>query len=265
MPNRQECNSLLHKPLSGKNAKKQMAAAMKDKNGFMDPYGEGKEYLDKLKNGKSKEDQNKLDNSLVFDAGKDGMQIMSDIESDGKGKITATMNGENIELFNDDAQGSATESGNLDASVDIGGQTMSYDSSKCPTFHKMMGGITFDESEIVSSEASNSGSMGTVDNSTSSRTYTSSETVFGGASNDVLGNESVGGFGSGSNHAHSKSSLDDINSRIYNPGSSQTYDDFTVGNNNASSSGGPLESSKSGPKPSSDDKDVNTDQSDIEF
>ena len=47
--------------------------------------------------------------------------------------------------------------------------------------------------------------------------------------------------------------------------SSQTYDDFTVGNNNASSSGGPLESSKSGPKPSSDDKDVNTDQSDIEF
>ena len=38
--------------------------------------------------------------------------------------------------------------------------------------------------------------MGTVDNSTSSRTYTSSETVFGGASNDVLGNESVGGFGS---------------------------------------------------------------------
>ena len=68
------------------------------------PYGEGKEYLDKLKNGKSKEDQNKLDNSLVFDAGKDGMQIMSDIESDGKGKITATMNGENIELFNDDAQ-----------------------------------------------------------------------------------------------------------------------------------------------------------------
>ena len=98
----------------------------------MDPYGEGKEYLDKLKNGKSKEDQNKLDNSLVFDAGKDGMQIMSDIESDGKGKITATMNGENIELFNDDAQGSATESGNLDASVDIGGQTMSYDSSKCP-------------------------------------------------------------------------------------------------------------------------------------
>ena len=31
--------SLLHKPLSGKNAKKQMAAAMKDKNGFMDPYG----------------------------------------------------------------------------------------------------------------------------------------------------------------------------------------------------------------------------------
>lgn len=257
--------SLLHKPLSGKNAKKQMAAAMKDKNGFMDPYGEGKEYLDKLKNGKSKEDQNKLDNSLVFDAGKDGMQIMSDIESDGKGKITATMNGENIELFNDDAQGSATESGNLDASVDIGGQTMSYDSSKCPTFHKMMGGITFDESEIVSSEASNSGSMGTVDNSTSSGTYTSSETVFGGASNDVLGNESVGGFGSGSNHAHSKSSLDDINSRIYNPGSSQTYDDFTVGNNNASSSGGPLESSKSGPKPSSDDKDVNTDQSDIEF
>ena len=73
--------------------------------------------------------------------------------------------------------------------------------------------------------------MGTVDNSTSSRTYTSSETVFGGASNDVLGNESVGGFGSGSNHAHSKSSLDDINSRIYNPGSSQTYDDFTVGKN----------------------------------
>ena len=64
---------------------------MKDKNGFMDPYGEGKEYLDKLKNGKSKEDQNKLDNSLVFDAGKDGMQIMSDIESDGKGKITATI------------------------------------------------------------------------------------------------------------------------------------------------------------------------------
>ena len=175
------------------------------------------------------------------------------------------MNGENIELFNDDAQGSATESGNLDASVDIGGQTMSYDSSKCPTFHKMMGGITFDESEIVSSEASNSGSMGTVGNSTSSGTYTSSETVFGGASNDVLGNESVGGFGSGSNHAHSKSSIDDINSRIYNPGSSQTYDDFTVGNNNASSSGGPLESSKSGPKPSSDDKDVNTDQSDIEF
>ena len=52
----------------------------------------------------------------------------------------------------------------------------------------------FDESEIVSSEASNSGSMGTVDNSTSSGTYTSSETVFGGASNDVLGNESVEGL-----------------------------------------------------------------------
>ena len=69
----------------------------------------------------SKDVQNILVISLVFDAGKDGMQIMSDIESDGIGKITATMNGENIELFNDDAQGSATESGNLDASVDLGG------------------------------------------------------------------------------------------------------------------------------------------------
>ena len=256
--------SLLHKPLSGKDAKKQMAAAMKGKDGFMDPYGEGKEYLDKLKNGKSKEDQKKLDNSLVFDAGKDGMQIMSDIESDGKGKITATMNGEDIELFNEDAQASAT--GNLDASVDIGGQTMSYDSSKCPTFHKMMGGITFDESDIVSSGSSSGASTGTVGNSSSSGMNTSSETVFrGGSENDVLGNESMGASGNGSNHTpNSKSSVDDINSRIYNPGSSQTYDDFTVGNDTGSSSGGPLESSKSGPKPSND-KDVNTDQSDIEF
>lgn len=256
--------SLLHKPLSGKDAKKQMAAAMKGKDGFMDPYGDGKEYLDKLKNGKSKEDQKKLDNSLVFDAGKDGMQIMSDIESDGKGKITATMNGEDIELFNEDAQASAT--GNLDASVDIGGQTMSYDSSKCPTFHKMMGGITFDESDIVSSGSSSGTSTGTVGNSSSSGMNTSSETVFRGESeNDVLGNESMGASGNGSNHTpSSKSSVDDINSRIYNPGSSQTYDDFTVGNDTDSSSGGPLESSKSGPK-ASVDKDVNTDQNDIEF
>lgn len=129
--------SLLHKPLSGKDAKKQMAAAMNGKKGFMNPYGEGKEYLDKLKSGKSKEDQEKLDNSLVFDAGSDGMQIMSDIESDGNGKITASMNGEDIELFSGDAESPE----NLDSSVEIGGQTMSYDSSKCPTFHKMMGGI----------------------------------------------------------------------------------------------------------------------------
>lgn len=140
--------SLLHKPLSGKDAKKQMAAAMKGKDGFMDPYGEGKEYLDKLKSGKSKEDQEKLDNSLVFDAGNDGMQIMSDIESDGNGKITASMNGEDIELFSEDAE----NSGNLDSSVDIGGQTMSYDSSKCPTFHKMMGGVDLTGSSDVSGD-----------------------------------------------------------------------------------------------------------------
>lgn len=211
--------SLLHKPLSGKDAKKQMAAAMKGKNGFMDPYGEGKEYLDKLKNGKSKEDQKKLDNSLVFDAGKDGMQIMSDIESDGKGKITATMNGEDIELFDENAE----NSGNLDASVDIGGQTMSYDSSKCPTFHRMMGGITFDEP---------SGSTG-------------------------------GTSGGNASSGKPKPDTSDIDSHIYNPGSSQSYDDFTVhGDTNSSSYGSSQESSKPTPKPS---KDLNTDESDIEF
>ena len=166
--------SLLHQPLSGKEAKKKMAEAMNGNSALMDPYGEGKDYLDQLKNGMSKEDQEKLDNSLVFDSGNDGIQIMSDIESDGNGTVTAKMNGEDIELHDEESKNAMVQEGKAaNAIVNIAGQELYYDSNQCPNFHKMVGGIDFGEP---------------------------TDTSF-------------------------------ADTHTYNPGSSQTYDDFVVGGN----------------------------------
>lgn len=221
--------SLMNQPLSGKQAKKQMAEAMKDQKGLMDPYGEGKDYINQLKQGMGKEDQKKLDNSLVFDAGNDGMQIMSDIESDGNGKISASMNGENIELYSQSADADVGgEVGSLNASTDIGGETFMYDASQCPTFHKMMGGID----------------------------------LYGGSSGGSSSSGAVGSPSSGSSSSmggHSSGNIPTPDPNIYHPGSGQTYSDFDISGHPSGPTPDPEPSDIPNPG------NVNTEESDVEL
>ena len=246
--------SLMNQSLSGKQAKKQMAEAMKGQKGFMDPYGEGKDYVDQLKQSMGKEDQKKLDNSLVFDAGNDGMQIMSDIESDGNGKISASMNGENIELYSQSADADVGGNvGNYNASTEIGGVTFMYDADQCPTFHKMMGGV--DLYGDLSGAGSPSGTGGS----------SSSGGSFGGSSSSGMGgSSSSGGSFGGSNSSGMGGSSSSGGSFSK---SSSSGMGGPSGSGASSSISGHQSGPRSDPKPSNtpNPKGVNPGESDIEL
>lgn len=158
-------DNLLNEKMSGYKAKNQLRGAFGNTDALM-PEKKARDFLkDKRKEATAKDDKDRLKNALVFDTKSGGKQILSGINSDGKGNIRASLGREKVELKSSEAMKSkyfpnGSNSNNASASteapkqtitetasINIGGQKMYYDPIKSPSFHKMMGSVNFNVNE----------------------------------------------------------------------------------------------------------------------